>query len=111
MIAREALAVGGAEKVVLLGESQGACMALDAALSYSVDIGGVFASYGQVYSMTPVRRERCELRVGAFTGAGDKTIGPELALVSYGRLFRTGCVRVAIPCVVFVVCVVCVCAH
>lgn len=66
-------------------------MALDAALSYSVDIGGVFASYGQVYSMTPVRRERCALRVGAFTGAGDKTIGPELALLSYGRLFRSGC--------------------
>lgn len=57
VIAREAAAVGGTEKVVLLGESQGACVALDAALTYPSDVGAVFASYGQLYSMTPVPRE------------------------------------------------------
>ena len=93
MIAREALAVGGVEKVVLLGESQGACVALDAALTYPVDVGGVFASYGQVYSATPVSKARSSLRVGAFIGAGDVTIGPQLALASYGRMISSGLTR------------------
>lgn len=86
VITREAVAVGGAANVVLLGESQGACVALDAALTYPMDIGGVFASYGQLYSISPVPKERDALRVGAFVGAGDMTIGPGLALSSYCRL-------------------------
>lgn len=90
MIKEEAAAVGGAEKVMLIGESQGACVALDAALTYSVDVGAVFVSYGQLYSMTPVPTERASMRVGAFVGAGDTTIGPQLALASYGRLVGSG---------------------
>lgn len=95
VIAREAVAVGGVENVVLLGESQGACVALDAALTYPFDVGGVFVSYGQLYSKSPVPKERSALRVGAFVGSGDTTIGPQLALRSYCRLLESGYVRIS----------------
>jgi len=98
-IAREAAAVGGATNVFVLGESQGACVALDAALTYPVDVGGVFASYGHLYSATPVLMERSALRVGAFVGAGDTQIAPQLSMSTYCRLFQFGC---ALPrCVCF----------
>ena len=83
--------VGGTQNVWLLGESQGACVALDAALTYPLDIGGVFASYGQIYSVSPVPRERSALCVGAFTGAADTQIAPQLSLYAYCRLFQSGC--------------------
>jgi len=90
-IAREAAAVGGTKNVFVLGESQGACVALDAALTYQVDVGGVFASYGQLYSATPVLMERSALCVGAFVGAGDTQIAPQLSMSTYCRLFQSGC--------------------
>ena len=40
-IARAAAAVGGAKNVFVIGESHGACVALDAALTYPADVGGL----------------------------------------------------------------------
>jgi len=86
----EALRVGGPERLALIGESQGACVALDAALTYAGVIGGVFSSFGMLLSPTPAPRERAALRVGAFHGAADCCIGAGLALRSYGRLLEAG---------------------
>lgn len=50
------LGPAGPGKLALVGESQGACVALDAALSYPSNtlLAGVFSSYGQLYSHTKV---------------------------------------------------------
>lgn len=56
------LGSAGLGKLALLGESQGACVALDAALSYPSGIlGGVFASYGMLYSYTRVPPDKVRL--------------------------------------------------
>mmetsp|Transcript_35202 Transcript_35202/g.113390 ORF Transcript_35202/g.113390 Transcript_35202/m.113390 type:complete len:352 (+) Transcript_35202:96-1151(+) len=90
-IASEAELVGGINRVALIGESQGACVALDAALTYpSGAIAGVFSSFGMLYRMTPAPPERAGLRVVAFHGAADSCIGAGLALRSYGRLVEAG---------------------
>ena len=45
---------GDASRVALGGTSQGCCMAIDAALTYQKKLAGVFASFGQLYSCTPI---------------------------------------------------------
>ena len=81
---------GDAGRVVLGGKSQGCCIALDAALTCKHTVGGVFASYGQVYASTPVPRSRRGLRVAAFHGASDRCIAASLALRSYARMLDAG---------------------
>jgi predicted esterase len=90
-IASEAELVGGINRVALLGESQGACVALDAALTFPAGaIAGVFSSHGQLYRMSPTPPERTNLHVAAFHGAADSCIGAGLALRSYSRLLVAG---------------------
>jgi len=49
----EVLLLGGDHsRVAVGGASQGCCMALDAALTHPALLGGVFASFGQVYACT-----------------------------------------------------------
>jgi predicted esterase len=90
-ITSEAELVGGINRVALIGESQGACVALDAALTYPYGaIAGVFSSFGMLYRMTPTPPERAGLHVAAFHGAADWCIGVGLAMRSYGRLAEAG---------------------
>lgn len=91
----EAATLGGDYgRVGIGGESQGCCMALDAALTHprGAELGGVFASCGHVYSCTPVpaKTDRPFLRVAAFHGAADPIIGASLALRTYAQLIDSG---------------------
>ena len=56
--AEVALLGGDHSRVAVGGASQGCCMALDAALTHPAVLGGVFASFGQVYACTAASRVR-----------------------------------------------------
>lgn len=79
---------GDLRKVALVGESQGACTALDVALTMDAPLAGVWSSFGQLYTSTPVENHAVldELPIFAFHGACDNVIAPSLALKSYARL-------------------------
>ena len=86
---------GATSRIVLLGQSQGSCCALDAALTYRTTIGGVFCSIGQLYAPTLAhatrsRADRCALRIITFNGAADRCIAASLALRSYAELLDRG---------------------
>mmetsp|Transcript_7399 Transcript_7399/g.19406 ORF Transcript_7399/g.19406 Transcript_7399/m.19406 type:complete len:325 (-) Transcript_7399:144-1118(-) len=81
---------GDAKRVLLLGQSQGSCCAIDAALTYVHCIGGVFCSIGQVYKVTPIPDHRKALNIVTFNGAGDRCIAASLALRSYASLIDRG---------------------
>ena len=98
-IDREAALLGeaGLSRIALVGESQGACVALDAALSYpSGLLGGVFSSYGMLYSHSEAPPEKRDQPIAAFIGAGDRCIGAGLALRSFSRLLEAGYANVRI---------------
>ena len=97
VIDEEAEVLGGdASRVALGGQSQGSCVALDAALTYcpanaqGTRLGGCFASFGQVYSSSPVPEANAALPIVAFHGADDRCIAASLALRSYARLLDAG---------------------
>ena len=77
-------------RLALVGESQGSCCALDCALTYRKQLGGVFCSIGQRYEMTPAPPERKALPIYTFNGAADRCIAPSLALRSYAALLDAG---------------------
>ena len=76
---------GDCSRVALLGQSQGSCIALDAALTYRKRIAGVFCAIGQLYSCTPIPANRKALDIATFNGAGDRCIGASLVLRSYAK--------------------------
>ena len=78
---------GDTSKIALVGESQGACVALDAALTFDGKIAGVFSSFGMLYSGTPIADDS-QQNVVAFHGANDDVIAASLAMQSYSRLLR-----------------------
>jgi predicted esterase len=79
-------------RIAIGGASQGCCTALDAALTHprGSELAGVFASCGQVYSCTPIPRDRLDLPIVAFHGAADRCIAASLALRSYATLIDAG---------------------
>ena len=83
-------------RIALIGTSQGGCVALDAALTYPQGerLGGVFCSFGHLYTHSPspleLPVERQRLRIAAFHGAADQCIAASLALKSYARLLEAG---------------------
>ena len=94
-------AAGGLRRVALMGESQGACVAADAAVTHRGPgaPAGVFCSYGQLYKPTPVAtpsKKQAQLRFYAFHGAGDRCIAASLAMRSYAQLIDAGYRRVSI---------------
>lgn len=94
-----ALLDGDASRVAIGGQSQGGCTSLDAALTYPRLLGGVFVSFGHLYSVSPAPAAKRELRIWAFHGAADGTIASSLASRSFSRLldagFRMACLHVA----------------
>lgn len=91
----EATLLGGDySRVAIGGASQGCCTALDAALTHPQLLGGVFASFGHVYSSTfehaPYADGRSQLRIHAFHGAGDRCIAASLAMRTYAELADLG---------------------
>ena len=92
-----ALFDGDLGKIILIGESQGCCVALDVALTMDETLGGVFASFGQVYNQTFVDMQ-CDtaipvvsdLPIMAYHGADDNCISASLALRSYAKLIDIG---------------------
>ena len=93
VIDREAALLGGDySRVAIGGASQGCCTALDAALTHPRLLGGVFASFGHVYSCTlrEMRADKSALKIFAFHGAGDRCIAASLALRTYAQLADLG---------------------
>jgi predicted esterase len=86
------LLLGDYTRIAIGGQSQGCCMALDAALTHprGAQLGGVFASFGQVYKCTPAPADRLELRICAFNGAADRVIAASLSMRSYAKLIDAG---------------------
>ena len=80
----------GASRVALIGQSQGSCCALDAALTHRSELRGVFCSIGQLYSHTPVDARRKAMPIVTFNGAADRCIAASLAMRSYARLLDAG---------------------
>lgn len=91
--------LGDASRVAVGGQSQGACTALDAALTHRCELGGAFCSFGMLYSCTPLAETRQQLPIWAFHGARDTVIAPSLATRSFARLLDAGflncCLHVA----------------
>ncbi len=90
-----ALFDGDLGKIIMFGESQGCCVALDAALTMDETIGGIFASFGQVYNQTFVDMNTAiptvsDLPIMAYHGAKDDCISASLALRSYAKLIDMG---------------------
>ncbi|KAK7242096.1 hypothetical protein SO694_00157014 [Aureococcus anophagefferens] len=75
-----------------LAESRrlGGCTALDAATTHAKCVGGVFCSFGQLYSATPVSSSNKQLKVVVWHGSRDATIAPSLCLRSLSRLLDRG---------------------
>ena len=73
-------------------------MAIDAALTHPALLGGVFASFGQVYACTARAlaaapggaAAKCGLRLVAFHGAADRCIAASLAMRCYADLVDLG---------------------
>lgn len=90
----EASLLGGPERVMLGGASQGAAVALHAALTYPGHLGGVLATQGHLLECTPVSSEWAarETPVRVFCGLQDSTM-PWDSWVSntYNRMRNTGC--------------------
>ena len=75
--------------IYLLGYSQGACMALDAGLTFQHKIGGIIALKGHIPSKT-LESLSIKQNVLAAHGRGDKTIGFNVASKSYHNLANRG---------------------
>jgi len=95
----EATLLGGNHaRVAVGGASQGCCMALDAALTHPALLGGVFASFGQVYACTARAlaaapggaAAKRSLQLVAFHGAADRCIAASLAMRRYADLIDLG---------------------
>ena len=71
------------DSIFLWGQSQGACCAIDAALSFKCEIGGVFMSFGMLYSITPIRSRS---PIFAFHGTKDSIIPYALFKKSMRRI-------------------------
>ena len=69
--------------IYLFGESQGACCALDIALSFQHKIGGVYSSFGYLYSKCPIVTEQ---NIYAFHGTLDTIIPFNLMKTSFQRI-------------------------
>ena len=91
--------LGDASRVAVGGQSQGACTALDAALTHRCELGGAFCSFGMLYSCTPLAEARRRLPIWAFHGAEDSIIASSLATRSHARLreagFQNCCLHIA----------------
>jgi dienelactone hydrolase len=91
--------LGDASRVAVGGQSQGACTALDAALTHRSELGGAFCSFGMLYSCTPLAEARRRLPIWAFHGAEDSIIASSLATRSHARLreagFQNCCLHIA----------------
>jgi dienelactone hydrolase len=92
--AEVALLGGDASRVAVGGQSQGGCVALDAALTYRTRLAGVFALHSQLYACTPIQPKRRSLRVQTFNGAADRCIAASLAMRSFATLIDAGYHRV-----------------
>ena len=75
--------------IYLLGYSQGACMALDAGLTFQHKIGGIIALKGHILSKT-FESLSVKQNVFAVHGRTDKTIGFNVASKSYHNLANRG---------------------
>jgi len=75
--------------IYLLGYSQGACMALDAGLTFQHKIGGIIALKGHIPSKT-FESLSLKQNVLAAHGRSDKTIGFNVASKSYHNLANRG---------------------
>ena len=75
--------------IYLLGYSQGACMALDAGLTFKHKIGGIIALKGHILSKT-FESLYVKQNVLAAHGRSDKTIGFNVASKSYHNLENRG---------------------
>jgi phospholipase/carboxylesterase len=73
------------KNIYLVGYSQGACMALDAGLSYHHKIGGIISLKGHIPRKT-YEYLNTKQRVLAAHGQKDKTIGYNVAFKSYSKL-------------------------
>ena len=80
----------GIERVGVIGQSQGSCTSLHSVLTHPKLCAGVFCSIGQLYSVTPVKKEKAELKIYTFNGAADDCIGCALSLRTYSRLMDAG---------------------
>ena len=87
---------GDYSRVALFGESQGGCTALDVATTHAKTLGGVFCSFGQLYSATPVAPRNKDLKVVVWHGSRDATIAPSLTLRSVSRLLDRGFKRLTL---------------
>ena len=83
---------GDAQRLFVLGYSQGGCMALDAGLTARHELGGIIALRGHLMSATdvPTATERRTQRVLAYHGAEDETIGCALARRLSARVSAAG---------------------
>lgn len=86
-------------KVAIGGYSQGACAALDAGLSYSGQIAGVWASSGMVYEnmldeYSKPNRNSVPVTVYTYHGSRDRIIPYEIACRHYEELKTRGCADV-----------------
>lgn len=71
--------------IYLLGYSQGACMALDAGLTFSKKIGGIIGIKGHIIRDT-FQSLKVKQNVLVSHGTNDKTIGYDIASKSYDKL-------------------------
>jgi len=73
LIREEVRRVGSPKRVIMGGASQGCCVALDAALTYPEELGGVIGLVGHVLSVTPLdkAKERRAMPIHLFQEATD----------------------------------------
>ena len=80
---------GDYNKLFLLGYSQGACLALDAGLSYSKKMGGVIGFKGHI-NMDIDKHVKSKQDIWVTHGKGDDTIGFEVAQEYYNKYIDMG---------------------
>lgn len=73
------------KNIYLIGYSQGACMALDAGLTYEKKLGGIIGIKGHIPSKT-FEDLQCRQNILVSHGKKDKTIGFNVAEKSYKRI-------------------------
>lgn len=90
LIRQEVRRVGDPRRVILGGASQGCSLALDAAMTYPEELGGVIGLIGHLLSSTPLEPAKRSMPLHLFHEASDKEMRWEWVSGSVQRLRAEG---------------------
>jgi len=90
LLRQEVQRVGDPRRVIVGGASQGCCAALDAALTFEQELGGVIGLVGHLLSSTPLDQKKLNMPLHLFHEEADKEMRWKWVKPSVQRLIDAG---------------------